>query len=219
MSAKDQYDRAFRNAAPGSTGARLGIGGTLNQGAELDRELHDDHATLKTAFDALRLYVISCQTGSDAGTGTNLAIGTTTTEVQMVNPTQYKILGEAIIKAATDDLWTLTGSNVSNSGDIVGGWYLLLDASGTASVQRCAADATTAAGLTWPTPTADRAVIGTVTVSNGSGGDFIPGTTALNAGSITTTYTEGLGLAGALAAVLPAGPATLTATKPTDLTP
>ena len=178
----------------------------------LQDELIADHATFKTAIDALKAFAQNQITTGTPG----LAIGGTATKVQLVNNIEYTINGIGYSKTATDDLWTLTGGVLAD-GD-TRGYYLLLDSSGTATVQATAADSSSGVGgLTWPTPTADRVVVGTLTVTT-SGATFTPDTTNLSAAEVTDTYSDGLSLAGALAAVLPDPPATLTATAQATLT-
>lgn len=156
--------------------------------------------TLKNAYNDLRAAAVAIRNAvlhrvlSDGGAG----IGTTTSKVRSTATILYTINGEFKSKASTDDLWTLTGAVIPAGQKRT--YLLLLDTAGTATV--AASDTVLVAGtVTLPAWPAGKAVVGSVTVSNGSGGNFTPGTTALNAASITTTYYDGVP-----AAMLPAAP-------------
>lgn len=117
-----------------------------------------------------------------------LAIGFTTSKAKSVNALDYVINGRAYQKAATDDLFTLSGTALA--ANQVCAFFLLLDSSGTASVQQSsiAAASTAASGyqagaFEWP-DVADKAVIGALLIKSG-GSAFTPGTTALTG---VTTY-------------------------------
>jgi hypothetical protein len=113
----------------------------------------------------------------------NLGIGTTTSKVRTTtNVAQYVIDGRAYFKAATDDLFTLSGTALA--ANEVCAFFLYLDSAGTASVEQSAiAKASTAASgyvagaFQWPEP-ASKACIGAVLIKSG-GSAFTPGTTAL----------------------------------------
>jgi hypothetical protein len=159
----------------------------------LPNVLKEAHNTMRATSVALRNAMLH-RVLSDGGAG----IGTTTSKVRSNATISYTINGEFKSKAATDDLWTLTGAVIPAGQKRT--YLLLLDSAGAATV--AASDTVLAAGtVTLPAWPADKAIVGSVTVSNGSGGNFTPGTTALNAASITTTYFDGVP-----AAMLPAAP-------------
>lgn len=137
------------------------------------------------------------------------AIGTTTTKVKSVNSVDYAIDGEIKRKAGTDDLWTLSGAVVADG--FVNKYLLCLDASGTASIVE-GTQATTAGAVVLPALPASKSVIATLTVAS-AGATFTPGTTALNAGTVTATYRDGLD-----SGYFSAGASALTAAKVGDPT-
>lgn len=152
--------------------------------------------TSQPAFDETRqelvklmadfLYITKNHTGSTAPA---CARGTTATKAKTTNNTTYICGGAPIAKAATDDLWTLSGTTVA-----VSSWQkylLLLDASGTASIQEGVQSTTSAAAVKMARPAAGQTVIGVITVATNGSTTFIPGTTALNAAGITATFVDG----------------------------
>lgn len=114
-----------------------------------------------------------------------LAIGTTVQKVKTAKDVNYVINGRAYLKAATDDLFTLSGT--TSTARQVTAFYLWLDTAGAASVTQSAIkEASTSTSTTtryvagsfgWPEVT-DKALIGAVVVTN-AGSSFIPGTTSL----------------------------------------
>jgi hypothetical protein len=115
-------------------------------------------------------------------------IGTTTTKAKSANTIVFTIDGVFKSKAATDDLWTLSGGVVPISS--FQKYLLCLDASGTASVIQ-GVPAATAAAVVLPAPPQDRAIVGVLTVATDGVTTFTPGTTALSASGITDTYVDG----------------------------
>lgn len=116
-----------------------------------------------------------------------LAIGFTTTKAKTVGAITYVINGLAYTKAATDDLYTLSGTALTTHQ--VCAFFLYLNAAGTASIEQSAiATASTASSgyvagaFQWPDPV-DKACIGALLVKS-AGAVFTPGTTALT--SVTT---------------------------------
>jgi hypothetical protein len=113
----------------------------------------------------------------------NVGIGTTTTKVRTTtNVAHYTIDGVAAFKAATDDLWTLSGTSLTTHQACV--FYLWLDTAGTATVTQSAiVTASTAAsgyvaGAFGLPQAASKALVGAVLVKSGAA-TFVPGTTAL----------------------------------------
>lgn len=112
-----------------------------------------------------------------------LASGTTPAKVKTANAIGYTINGRTYNKAATDDLFTLAGT-VMAAGEVQA-IFLLLDASGTASVQSSGvkkASTTTSTteryvpgAFNWPDPV-DKAVVGAVVITATAA--FTPGTTS-----------------------------------------
>lgn len=124
-----------------------------------------------------------------------LAIATTTQQVKTANALGYSVNGRTYNKAITDNLWTLSGTSLAAREVCV--FFLLLDASGTASIQQSAIKPSSASTSTtrryvagafdWPEP-ADKAVVGAVLVNSGAS-TFVPGTTALT--SVATYINAG----------------------------
>ena len=127
-----------------------------------------------------------------------IAIATTKSKVQAVTTsTSYTVDGAQLALAATDNFWTLTGATLT-AGQ-VNKYLLLCDASGTAS---CIAGtpSTTAAGVTfapvvsgghaYPSPGPSLCILGQVQVTCNSS-TFVPGTTLLDAATITVVYRNG----------------------------
>lgn len=120
-----------------------------------------------------------------------LAIGTTTSKAKTVNAITFTVNGRVYNKAATDDLFTLSGTTSTARQVCV--FWLWLDASGTASVTQSAIkEASTSTSTTaryvagafdWP-EVVDKCLVGALTVTNGAS-SFVPGTTAL---TTVTTY-------------------------------
>ena len=135
------------------------------------------------------------------------ATATVTSQVKTVNTATYLINGVFKSKGATDPLWTL-GSAISNTLVAVASWQkylLLLDATGTATVQEGLQSVTSAATVLWTNVSnlsayapllsilnAGKAVIGTLTVATDATHTFTPGTTLLGAAGITATFIDGL---------------------------
>lgn len=173
----------------------------------LIEEMHDDHATLKTAIDAIKAFLQNQITTGNPG----LAGGTTASKVKTANTVEYTINGIGYSKAAADDFWTLSGAAVPDGQ--FNKYILYIDNAGAASIGEGTA-AATAAGVTLPAIAANKCILGLLQVQNASGADFTPGTTALNASGITATYANGLSHAALLSKVLPDPPATLSTAKP-----
>lgn len=123
-----------------------------------------------------------------SATAANLAIGTTTSKARTTtNVAHFVIDGRAYFKAATDDLFTLSGTALA--ANEVCAFFLFLDTAGTASIEQSAIKkASTAASgyeagaFGWPDPAA-KACIGALLIKS-AGSAFTPGTTALT--SVTT---------------------------------
>lgn len=124
-------------------------------------------------------------------TAGGLAIGTTTQKAKTVNAITYTINGRTYTKAATDDLFTLSGTTSTARQVCV--FWLWLDSAGTATVTQSAIkEASTSTSTTtryvagafdWP-DVVDKCCVGALTVTNGAS-SFVPGTTAL---TTVTTY-------------------------------
>jgi hypothetical protein len=118
------------------------------------------------------------------------AQATTATQAKTVNTVVYTIGGAFKSKAATDNLWTLSGAVVAVSS--FQKYLLCLGPTGTASIIECV-QAASAAAVTLPSYQTFNgvAVIATLTVATDATHPFTPGTTALNATGITSTFIDG----------------------------
>ena len=132
-----------------------------------------------------------------------IATATTTSQVKSTATCTYLINGVFKSKTATDPLWTLSGTTVSASS--FQKYLLLLDASGTASIQEGLQSTVSAATVAWTNVSnysswaplltllaSGVCIIGAVTVATDATHTFVPGTTLLGAAGITTTYQDGL---------------------------
>lgn len=140
-------------------------------------------------------------------------IATTTTKVRSNAATAFTIGGQLFSKASTDNLWTLGGAG---SATVVPAssfqkYALMIDDAGVATVQEATASQVSAAAVTWANVvaaakanpqnlwapiisllSASRCVFTVITVATNGATQFTPGTTALNAAGITTTYQDGI---------------------------
>lgn len=132
-----------------------------------------------------------------------IAIGTTTTKIKTATTVAYTVNGKVFSKAGTDDFWTLSGAVVPASSWAK--YALLIDASAAASIQASRASGVSAAAVDWRNVSAispwapllsilggTKAILGVITVATDATHTFTPGTTALGATGITTTYVNGI---------------------------
>jgi hypothetical protein len=136
-----------------------------------------------------------------AAAGATMA--TNTTGIKTVNSVPYLLNGVfQTAKGATDNFWTLTG------GPLLPGnmrAYLLCvgPTAGTAAVIQSSNDVSSgvgASGLQFITQPGvvdawnGLSIFSNVLITNGTASNFVPGTTALNTGSLTVAYADGPGL-------------------------
>ncbi len=100
-----------------------------------------------------------------------------------VNTITFVVDGVIAQKAAAD-MAALSGTTVADGSKNV--YVFCVDASGTLTTLP-GTQSTTIAGITWPTIVDGTTVIGFLLIST-SGATFVPGTTALDAGTVTATY-------------------------------
>lgn len=141
---------------------------------------------------------------NDAGL---VATATNTTGVKTTATTQYFVNGTLYTKAATDPLYTL-GSATSNTAVAAASWQkylLLLNSSGTATVQEASQSLVSAAAVSYKNLSAvskwaplmsllsaGTTIAGVLTIATDATHTFTPGTTALTATGITATFQDGL---------------------------
>lgn len=99
--------------------------------------------------------------------------------------TIFAIVDGVLVKKAAADMAALSGSNVPDGSKNV--YVFTVQVDGTLKTYPGTA-ATTVGGITWPTILDGEAVIGFAVVENGTGSNFVPGTTALDAASLTVSY-------------------------------
>lgn len=139
---------------------------------------------------------------SRALTAAGSARGTTAAKAKTVNTTAFTVAGKFYSLAATDDFWTLSGTTVAVSS--FQKYALLVDTSGTASIQE-ATQASTDALVHWRNVSAfsgwapflsivgsTKAIVCCLTIATSASVTFVPGTTNLNAAGITATFTDGI---------------------------
>lgn len=129
-----------------------------------------------------------------------VAQATTSTLAKLTNPVNYRADGKLFQKAATDNLWSPTGSIIT-TGPIYQAfcrWLCLLDSAGTASTFQSNVNFVSVAAITWnlhvgsggTLPWDGKAIIGYFTLTQNVSTSFTPGGTGL-ASSGTTTFTDG----------------------------
>lgn len=135
-------------------------------------------------------------------------LATNTTGIKSVNTITFTVNGVFKSKTATDPLWTLGVAN-SNTTVNPSSWQkylLMLNASGTATVQEGVQSTVSAAAVGWTnlvnrgpwspiltTLDAATTIVCVLTIATDTtAGGFIPGTTALNAANVTATYADGI---------------------------
>lgn len=132
--------------------------------------------TLKNLVSVATRFLV----GTRAFTSGAIAIGTTKSKIKTVAAINYCIDGVMYLKAITDDLFVFT--DTTSQADGVTRYYLLcLNASGTALVVNGEDDG----GL--PACPAGYCPVGYAKIAT-SGAAFVPGTTLLDAGTVTDTY-------------------------------
>lgn len=156
----------------------------LKAAVDAGKTVSDDVKTLANDLRNKLLgdYVDGATALGIGGTAQNVASGAFT----------YHINGQQYTKAAVTAGTALSGATVPDL--LYGAWALEINAAGTIAIVEAAANATgyassalALAGI--PAQTADKARLGTVTILN-AGATFIPGTTALDAGTVTDAYAD-----------------------------
>ena len=114
------------------------------------------------------------------------AIGTTKTKVKTVAAADYTVDNVFYTKAATDDLWTLTGFDCTNA--MYNKCLLCVDDQGAMQIG-AGTEAATAAGVVLPATPADSCVVAVLQVHPTGTGDFVGGTTELDDATVIPTAT------------------------------
>lgn len=121
----------------------------------------------------------------------SLAAGTNAGTFKTQKDCSYSIGARAYIKAATDNISVTTGTAQTTLTQCV--YWVVADAAGNVTtIQGSIQPMPTVAGYVagaWEVPhVADKAVVGALKVTLASSATFTPGTTALGATNVTTTY-------------------------------
>ena len=141
--------------------------------------------------DQRKFWELYPDVSEDYTTPPTLAIGTSDTAKVLNSAFSYTIGSYVYTKASTET--TLSGDTIPSGK--YGAYLLTIDSDGDVTVTDGATNSTgwdtVAEALDdLPAQPADSAIMGYVTVINSSG-TFIPGTTALDAATVTDTYTDG----------------------------
>ena len=113
-------------------------------------------------------------------------IGTTATTVKSVATVVYSVANSMYSKAATDDLWVLTGFNCTNA--LFNKCLLCLDTAGAMQIG-AGTEAATAAAVVLPETPANSCVIAVLQVNPTGTGNFVGGTTDLDDATVVPTAT------------------------------
>lgn len=170
-------------------------------------ELRTELTALRADVTALRTRLNSCTLSS---AGLDIKAGSSAV-VKAVSAFSALAGGTLVTKAANTDMAALVGTLATAKS---AAWAFYVDAAGTLTTSAKTADAANAAAAIalLPAPPSDKAMIGFITVDNATGSNFVGGTTALDAASVTTTYYNTSGLAAYAAALTSSDPAALTLT-------
>ena len=124
---------------------------------------------------------------SAGATASSEASGGTAFHVELVHATANTVtvvVDDVIVQKAAANMAALSGATVADGSKNV--YVFCVDASGTLTTL-AGTQATTIGGIVWPTVVDGTTVIGFLLIST-SGATFVPGTTALDAGTVTATY-------------------------------
>jgi hypothetical protein len=230
----DYVTRSTANAGPRSAIAKLGelVNDTLTIVNELRtdhatsktaadavetliEELHDDHATTKTIVDELKADFNLLRTGLLNGCfrAAGLIEGTNANTIKITNDIDYAIDGVLYKKAAADNIAMTAAAQQAISTYCM--YLVTLDAAGTLTITKGTSVATDTAVL--PALPASNGAIGAFKIATDGSTTFTSGTTDLGAAGITETYYDLLwpnsGTA-APTAIAATGPGTLGSAKP-----
>ena len=164
-------DAVFRAQALGAPATMYHALLTSTHGPRANSTAYALNNTISVVANDGKVHLYKCTTA-----------GTTAAKVKTVNAIGYIVNGRTYAKAATDDLFTLSGTTMA-AGEVCAFW-LYLNAAGTASIEQSAikkASTTTstteryvAGAFDWPDPV-DKCCIGAVVIT--ATGAFVPGTT------------------------------------------
>lgn len=132
--------------------------------------------TLGHLFHAVTKFLVGTRNLAKGG----IAIGTTKSKVKTAAAVDYSIGGVLYTKAATDDLFVLSGAAFAGATRYI---LLGLDKDGTAS-------ATVGSATELPDVPAGVCPVGYLKVVAAVGTTFTPGTTLLDAAGVTVTYVD-----------------------------
>lgn len=140
-------------------------------------------------------------------TAAGCATATVTSKAKTANTLTYTINGVFKSLVATDNFWTLGGATSATTVQVncFQKYLLLVDGSGTATVQEGLQSVTSAATVLWTNVNsfgrfgpilsiwnAGKTVAGVLTIATDATHTFTPGTTLFGATGITATFIDGL---------------------------
>jgi len=188
----------------------------------LIEELAADHATFKTVVDDLKTLVnlLQAQTSNRVQVAGVLAIATTVQDFQFSTGVTYSVAGASVLKAATDNI-PFTAAHVVSASKF-GVILVQGDASGVISTKVPIATQTyTSAALALaqlPAPDAGNVALGYITIEQSAGGAFTANTTGLDDATTTDGYANApaqlISLFSVPTAVSTSSPATLGSANP-----
>lgn len=173
-----------------------------------------DLVELRTELTALRADVSALRTRINSGTlssaGLTIKAGSSAI-VKAANAFAALANGTLVTKAADTDMAALVGTLATAK---TAAWAFYVDSAGTLTTSAKTADAADAAAAIalLPAPPSNKAMIGFITVGNATGSNFVGGTTALDAASVTVAYYSTDGLLAYAAALTSNDPDALTLT-------
>lgn len=159
-------------------------------------DLTNQHAALLADVTALRTRL---NTGMLTSAGLVIKAGSSAI-VKAVTAFAAIIDGAPVYKAAATDMSALVGTLATAKS---AAWAFYIDSAGTITTAAKTADVAThaLAVAAVAAPTDNKALIGFIVVDNATGSNFVGGTTALDAASLTVTYYNVVGSAVYAAAI------------------
>ena len=182
----DVFDADFTQAVTAVDSGEYSLAATV---LEVLARATFNHAEIKQYFDKNAFFDAYPNEEDTIETATILSIGVSSTSAVKNSAFQFRKAGQTYVKATAET--ELSGDTVPQ--DKYGAWMLQIDEEGAFTVKKAGDNATgynTAALAINAIPNASEAAVGFVTAINTSG-TFVPGTTGLDTGTVTDTYTDG----------------------------
>jgi len=178
--------------------------------AGLGKAILNDLTALKAKIAAIVVDITAIRTRSNLAVLSPPVIGIGSggkTTAASTKPVLANVGGTLVYKVA-GDFSALVGTLATAKSAL---WAFYMDSAGTITTSAKTADAATAAAAfaLMPAIPADKVQLGFIIVSNATGSNFVGGTTALDAASVTTVYVDTVGLQTAPVALTASAPAAL----------